>query len=134
MERAFITIGDRTSHGGTVISADFTFDIHGKFVARVGDMTVCPRCKGHYPITSGADDMTALGQAVARHGDRTACGATLIAGQFLASWSDASSLAPDAAAEQMSAATAGAAPAPSVLCLECLVKAAIGGQAVLPKD
>jgi uncharacterized Zn-binding protein involved in type VI secretion len=44
-------------------------------------MTVCPKCKGVFAITTGADDLTGFGQAVARHGDKTACGATLIAGQ-----------------------------------------------------
>lgn len=50
-------MGDKTSHGGTVISADFTCDINGKNIARVGDMTVCPKCKGTFPITSGPTDV-----------------------------------------------------------------------------
>lgn len=135
MGRAFITLGDRTSHGGTVITADYTFDIHGKYVARVGDLTVCPRCKGRFPITSGAPDMQALGQAVARDGDRTACGATLVSRQFLATWSAESSAAPQAhAAAVGSAALPTPAPAPATdICLECLAKAAVLGHALVPR-
>jgi uncharacterized Zn-binding protein involved in type VI secretion len=81
MSKPLIRMGDRTSHGGTVISGDMTWEVYGKAVARVGDMTVCPKCKGVFAITTGADDLTGFGQAVARHGDKTACGATLIAGQ-----------------------------------------------------
>ena len=43
MNRPFIVMGDRTSHGGTVISADMTMDICGKPMVRVGDLTVCPK-------------------------------------------------------------------------------------------
>ena len=136
MGRAFITIGDRTSHGGTVITADFTFDIDGKHVARVGDLTVCPRCKGRFPITTGAEDMTSFGQAVARDGDRTACGALLIARQFTATWSAPSGAArADTAASDSFADTLPtiAAVAPG-LCLECLAKAAIAGRALLAAE
>ncbi|WP_349677440.1 PAAR domain-containing protein [Aquabacterium sp. UBA2148] len=66
----FVVLGDRTTHGGSVISADYTFDVHGKYVARVGDMTVCPRCKGTFPIVSGSPDMSSMGQSPARHGDK----------------------------------------------------------------
>jgi uncharacterized Zn-binding protein involved in type VI secretion len=31
--------------GGTVITAALTFDINGTYVACIGDMTVCPKCK-----------------------------------------------------------------------------------------
>ena len=57
MNLPLIVKGDRTTHGGTVISADMTFDINGKYVARVGDLTVCPKCKGVFAIKSGADDL-----------------------------------------------------------------------------
>lgn len=36
MGRPLIVLGDTTSHGGTVIGADFTFEVHGKHIARVG--------------------------------------------------------------------------------------------------
>lgn len=82
----WIVLGDKTSHGGTVISASgftFTGDIK---VARVGDMTACPR-KGHgnCPIVSGDATVIIDGQPVAREGDSTACGAILIASQAFTS-------------------------------------------------
>jgi uncharacterized Zn-binding protein involved in type VI secretion len=139
MSRPFITLGDRTSHGGTVISADYTTSIHGKYMARVGDLTTCPRkgCRGTFAIVTGADDMTGMGQAVARHGDKTACGATLIAGQVLATWSAESSGGASAEGVMSSVAPGAAAliavEAPTI-CLECLAKAAASGQARVTRD
>lgn len=86
--KAIIVVGDRTNHGGTVISGDPTVDIDGKAVARVGDMVNCPRCRGTYPIVTGALDTVLSGKPVARHGDTTSCGATLISSQILTNWSD----------------------------------------------
>lgn len=88
-KRAIIRLGDRTTHGGTVISADPTYDVYGKKVARVGDKVSCPQCRGTYPIVSGAADVMS-GQIVARHDDQTSCGAKLIATQFTAMIDDGS--------------------------------------------
>lgn len=86
-KRAIVRYGDRTTHGGTVVSADPTYTLYGKNVARVGDLVVCPRCKGSFPIVSGAPDVLS-GQNVARHDDFTACGAKLIASQSTATIDD----------------------------------------------
>jgi uncharacterized Zn-binding protein involved in type VI secretion len=48
----FIVLGDRTSHGGTVISADPAWTIDEQPVARVGDKVSCPRCKRTSTIVS----------------------------------------------------------------------------------
>lgn len=138
MSRPLIVIGDKTSHGGTVITADLTFDINGKFVARVGDMTVCPKCKGTFPITSGAGDLVdCSGSAYARHMDSTACGAKLISSQINTFWSDESSMG-DAAggdeADALSAAAETAAATQSGLCLDCLLKVATAGSATVVRD
>jgi len=85
MGRPVVRMGDKTSHGGIVISGDMTWLIYDKPVARVGDLTVCPKCKGTFPISQGADDLSGFGQEVARDGDKTACGAVLIATQASAS-------------------------------------------------
>lgn len=126
--RPFIVLGDRTTHGGTVVSADDRSDIHGKYMARVGDMVVCRRCKGVFAITSGAPDMVdGQGRGYARHGDTVACGARLVASQFTATWSDESSMGDSTAnmqAEAVDAAAQVAAPTASGLCLNCLRKAA----------
>ncbi len=82
MSRPFIVLGDRTDHGGTVIEASVMSDTHGKGIARVGDRVTCPR-PGHGTtvIVSGDPTMIIDGQPAARHGDKCACGATLISGQ-----------------------------------------------------
>ncbi|MBU0916136.1 MAG: PAAR domain-containing protein [Gammaproteobacteria bacterium] len=133
----FVVLGDRTSHGGTVISADYTFAIHGRYVARAGDMVTCPRCRGTFQIISGASDMTSMGQSPARHGDKTACGAVLIAGQAVATWSD-KSLTGDPAADDKAAALTQAAsiaaPTTSGVCLECLMKAAESGSSTVLRE
>ncbi len=87
MAQFVIVVGDKTSHGGIVISGTPTTDIDGKPVARVGDKVTCP-CRGHGGITvivSGDPTCIVNGRAVARHGDKTACGATLLSSQMLTS-------------------------------------------------
>ena len=76
-----IRLGDKTSHGGTVVEASALSESGGSGIARLGDQTVCP-AHGASPIVSGDISCIVDGKPVARHGDRTACGATLIAGQF----------------------------------------------------
>ena len=136
MSKPLVCMGDRTSHGGTVISGDMTWDVDGKAVARVGDLTVCPKCKGIFAITTGADDLTGFGQAVARHGDKTACGATLIGGQSSTWWdnhSDVGGASPVAADNPKTAGSLVAQEAPTI-CLECLAKAAAAGSAIVVRS
>ena len=73
-----IRLGDATSHGGQVISASDTLIVLGKQVAVDGDMTLCPRCKGKFPITVFESDREHHGKRVAHDGDVAACGAKLI--------------------------------------------------------
>lgn len=83
--RPFIVIGDRTDHGGVVIGSTVTTDSHGKRLARVGDQVTCPK-KGHggtTVIVTGDPTMIVDGAPVARHGDKCACGATLISSQVV---------------------------------------------------
>lgn len=84
MSKPVIVVGDRTSHGGVVVSGSPFTDVDGKAVARIGDKVTCPQ-KGHGNITTiVTGDQTVLidGSPVARHGDKTACGATLISSQI----------------------------------------------------
>jgi uncharacterized Zn-binding protein involved in type VI secretion len=46
----------------------------------MGDKTICPK-HGPNPIVSGDATLIVDGKPAARHGDKTACGASLIAGQ-----------------------------------------------------
>jgi uncharacterized Zn-binding protein involved in type VI secretion len=80
MAGPFILLGDKTSHGGAVIEASQHSDSGGVGIARMGDKVSCPR-HGNNPIVSGDATMIVDGKPVARHGDKTACGAVLIAGQ-----------------------------------------------------
>ncbi|MEN3276672.1 MAG: hypothetical protein V7631_2462 [Massilia sp.] len=80
MSGPLIVLGDKTSHGGSVIEGSPHSDSDGKPIARMGDKTVCPK-HGPNPIVSGDATLIVDGKAAARHGDKTACGATLIAGQ-----------------------------------------------------
>lgn len=73
-----VRLGDRTSHGGRVISAQTTFKALGIAIAANGDLTICPKCKGVFPIQVATSDRKHLGKDVAYQGDKAACGASLI--------------------------------------------------------
>jgi uncharacterized Zn-binding protein involved in type VI secretion len=150
VSQPFILVGDKTSHGGTVISGDVSFTIHGKPVARVGDMTSCPKCRGQFAITSGLSGFTSMDHPPAVHGDKTACGATLIgstptstadntsgSAAGASSDSDSPTAQGDASGEQAGQGTVGtsaiSAQAPTV-CLECLAQAAANGTAMVVRD
>ena len=80
MAGPLIRLGDKTSHGGAVIEASPHSDSGGIGIARMGDKTSCP-IHGSSPIVSGDTTFIVDGKPAARHGDKTACGAVLIAGQ-----------------------------------------------------
>lgn len=81
MSAALIVLGDKTDHGGTVISAAPAAAAGGKPIARLGDLVECPRCRGTFAIVEGNPAMCFDGAAVAYHGCAVACGARLIASQ-----------------------------------------------------
>ncbi|MBA3596209.1 MAG: PAAR domain-containing protein [Methylibium sp.] len=84
MSRPFIVVGDKTDHGGEVIQGSASTDAAGKPMARVGDQVTCPK-KGHggtTVIASGDPSCMIDGRPAARHGDKTACGATLLSSQI----------------------------------------------------
>ena len=80
MARPFIVVGDKLSHGGSVVSGAAQTDIAGKPMSRIGDRAVCS-VHGATTIVSGDATVIIDGQAAAREGDRTACGATLHSSQ-----------------------------------------------------
>jgi uncharacterized Zn-binding protein involved in type VI secretion len=84
MGQPFIVIGDQTDHGGQVVEGSPTTTTGGKSIARVGDKVTCAE-HGHGPTTIVTGDETMLidSKPAARHGDKCACGATLIATQFV---------------------------------------------------
>lgn len=77
--RHIIVLGDRTTHGGQVISGSMTFSYLGVPVARVGDQVTCPRCGGVHKIVEGTENTFDHDMPVAVHDCRTSCGARLIA-------------------------------------------------------
>jgi uncharacterized Zn-binding protein involved in type VI secretion len=83
MAGEIIRQGDPTSHGGKVLEGS-AFDIcHGKPISFIGHKVSCPKCKGIFPIAEGVLTTTFYGKGVAIAGMKTACGAVLIATQFL---------------------------------------------------
>ncbi|MCO4864289.1 PAAR domain-containing protein [Cupriavidus sp. WGlv3] len=127
MITGLICVGDRTTHGGTVITGDATSIIGNRAMARAGDMTICPKCKGAFPILAGDGIITAPnGVPYARHMDRTACGARLLASQDSTLASDMETpVAGDFEPAGIAAVTG------SGLCLDCLMKAAATGSATV---
>lgn len=79
MQRAIVRLGDKTTHGGVVITASPVHTVRGIGIARKGDMVACP-LPGHgtNPIVEGCLVFTIGGRAVALHGHKTACGCSLI--------------------------------------------------------
>ena len=96
MSNPIIVLGDKTSHGGIVVTCSPLSDTHGKGWARVGDMVSCPRCKGVFPISQGDTSLIDAGKAVAYHGCKTACGATLLSSQLYTLTTPSGGAAPDA--------------------------------------
>ena len=79
MKKRVIRLGDKTSHGGVVVSATSHFNVFGKPVARLGDSVACP-VPGHgvCSIAEGDPTWTIDGIPVALEGHKTSCGASLI--------------------------------------------------------
>ena len=82
--------------------------------------------------------MDGFGNGYARHLDSTDCGAKLISSQATTTWSDESSLGGDEAENSADASVAAtsrmAAVTDSGICLDCLVKAATAGSAVVIRE
>ncbi len=77
-----VVLGDKTSHGGIVISGSATNSWHGIPVARKTDRVFCPRCRPHiFEIIEGLEHCTDTNARLpmAAEGHATTCGATLIA-------------------------------------------------------
>jgi len=79
-QRSVIRKGDRTSHGGVVVTGDESVQIFGQPMARVGDRVTCPKCAGQHTIVEGVQSVSS-NRPTALEGMKTSCGATLIASQ-----------------------------------------------------
>lgn len=84
MSLKIITVGDKTDHGGAVISGSPNHNIHGMAIARLGDEVECPRLypggkpHGVNKIITAHSSLTANGVSVAVEGCITECGCKLI--------------------------------------------------------
>lgn len=83
MSKAFVVLGDKTTHRGEVTSASSTYLIQDKAVALVGDEVLCP-VPGHgiNAITEGTDQYSEDGRALVVEGCLCECGCRVIAGTF----------------------------------------------------
>lgn len=79
MSQGFVLSGDKTTHGGEVISASSTTIVNGKPVALVGDEVSCP-IPGHgvNPIVEGTAHWSENGRAMVVDGCRSQCGCQVI--------------------------------------------------------
>ncbi|MCW8276431.1 PAAR domain-containing protein [Pseudomonas sp. PCH199] len=79
MSQGFVLLGDKTTHGGEVISASSTTFVQGKPVALVGDEVSCP-IPGHgvNPIVEGCADWSENDRAMVINGCRSECGCQVI--------------------------------------------------------
>ncbi|MBI5447410.1 MAG: PAAR domain-containing protein [Gammaproteobacteria bacterium] len=79
-EKLVIVVGDKTTHGGTVISGNESLEISDKAAACLGDKVSCP-LHGETTIIEGFHSMSLNpNKTLAYDGCKTSCGAELIAG------------------------------------------------------
>jgi uncharacterized Zn-binding protein involved in type VI secretion len=71
-------LGDKTSHGGTIISGSDTRKVRGKPVARLGDKVTCPVHGTNSIVVVTAKMPQTDGRPTAHSGAKTACGASII--------------------------------------------------------
>lgn len=76
--RGVIRLGDKTDHGGEVMTATSSTIAMGKPAALTGDMTFCPQCRGAFAINPDGKGAKHRGRPYAYDGDVTECGAKLI--------------------------------------------------------
>lgn len=81
MPKGFVLLGDKTTHGGSVISATSTLVVNGKKVALVGDKVSCP-IPGHgvNQIVEGSPEWSSDGKAIVVDGCKCQCGCQVISG------------------------------------------------------
>lgn len=74
MSNGFVLLGDKTTHGGEVISASSTMIVDNKKVALVGDKVSCPK-EGHgiNTIIEGSPEWSSDGKSVVVNGCHCEC-------------------------------------------------------------
>jgi len=79
MSNGFVLLGDKTMHGGEVISASSTMVINNKKVALIGDEVNCPKENhGINSIIEGSSAWSSDGKSVVVDGCHCECGCQVI--------------------------------------------------------
>ncbi len=79
MSKGFVLLGDKTTHGGEVMSASSTMIVNGKKVALIGDEITCPIIgHGINTIIEGSPEWISDGKAIVVDGCHCACGCQVI--------------------------------------------------------
>lgn len=121
-----IRLGDLTTGGGAVVSCALGtfYTIDGKPGAVMGDMATCAAHSGTFPFVESDTSTTYNELGVVLQGHKLACGCTAI-----------SSVAPTFNITPTSPVSypAPAAPPPSDICLDCLMKAAQAGHSLVAR-
>ncbi|UTJ45808.1 PAAR domain-containing protein [Atlantibacter subterranea] len=79
MSKGFVLLGDKTTHGGEVISASSTMLVNGKLVALIGDEISCPLIgHGINHIIEGSTEWSSDGRAIVVDGCHCECGCQVI--------------------------------------------------------
>jgi len=73
MSRQLAKLGDKTTSGGQIISATSGFSDNGTQLAMTGDMALCPKCKGSFPLMGTAIHWSSMGKTHVATGDRVLC-------------------------------------------------------------
>ena len=75
-----VRLGDKSSHGGTMVTANANFKCEGVRVCIDQDLHQCP-IKGHgtTPVTA-TSTFKSSGSPVVKTGDSAGCGATMVEG------------------------------------------------------
>jgi pyocin large subunit-like protein/uncharacterized Zn-binding protein involved in type VI secretion len=73
MSRQLAKLGDKTTSGGQIISATSGFSDNGTRLAMTGDMALCPKCKGSFPLMGTAVHWCSTGTTHVATGDRVLC-------------------------------------------------------------
>ncbi|QIU89832.1 PAAR domain-containing protein [Yokenella regensburgei] len=72
-----IRVGDKTTHGGTVVEGSSGVKFQGKEVSCLQDKVTCPK-HGDTFIAEGDEGAKINGKPIALHGHKCGCGCTLI--------------------------------------------------------
>lgn len=79
MAKGVVLLGDKTTHGGQVISASATLIVQGKHVAIIGDKVICPIIgHGINSLIEGSAEWLSDGKPVVVDGCRSECGCRVI--------------------------------------------------------